>query len=416
MKLSNLLVLSTLLFGFSANATTPKNPQSPAPKIDADTNDSGSKANKSSQGGRIANTKERITALGTVSTDVEGDFTIVTARLNQKPSWNEVSLEEHGTFLQIKFPKTQIPASGEFIDGNGPFLKKIATFQLPGDDGALRLFLNLDAAKAKLATTAELLGERIIISIDHRKLEQLIAPQSAKTDTMTAEDVVAKTVVDKSLPAPSDQITNASKDSNAPKDSNSTGAGDSTNNGYLGQDLYGKLARVAAFVAVLLGALLAAQTLRSRRRNNGSPFRKRSEDEPVTMKILSNINLGQKQRLTLVQVGHQQLLLGVGADSINLLTTIEPKSRSRDFAMSLETANPNGTVRLKSPEDIQSPKAQRRTIAPTSTTTRPESPVKGGRINVGVGDDGIAPAVASSSKTDDITKLLRDRLRNIPPR
>jgi hypothetical protein len=122
---------------------------------------------------------------------------VVTVRLNNKPQWNEVALEEHGTFLQIKLPKTQIPASGEFIDGNGPYLKKIATFQLQDDDGALRFFLSLDASKAKMATSAELLGDRLVITIDHKKIEQLMAPQTAKGDAATADEIVAQTVVDK---------------------------------------------------------------------------------------------------------------------------------------------------------------------------------------------------------------------------
>jgi flagellar biogenesis protein FliO len=415
MSPSLLTMFPLLLVASLASAITPKAPQSATPTLESEATNAAPKPSKSVANVKATTNKDKATSLGTVSTDVEGDFTIVTARLSQKPSWSDVTLEEHGTFLQIKLPKTQIPASGEFIDGNGPFLKKIATFQLPNDDGALRFFLNLDASKAKLATTAELLGERIIISIDHKKLEQLMTPQVNKSEVLTADDVVAKTVVDKSLPAPSELI---SKDAKSPLVQESSDAQESNVNGraILGQDMYGKLARVAAFAAVLLGALIAAQTFRARRRGRGSPFRQKADDEPVTMRILSNINIGQKQRLTLVQVGHQQLLLGIGNDSINLLTTIEPKNRSRDFALSLEAANPNGTVRLKAPEDVQSSKPHRRTTSSATPTPRPESPVKGGRINVGVGDDGISQAVANAAKTDDITKILRERLRNIPPR
>jgi flagellar biogenesis protein FliO len=406
MKISFFLALQAFLIATIASGATPKNPQSPTPTLESDGAADSTKANSPAKSAKLSPTQHRATSLGTITTDVEGDLTVVTVRLNQKPNWSEISIEEHGTFLQIKFPKTQVPASGEFIDGNGPFLKKLATFQLPDDDGALRLFLNLDAGKAKMATTAELLGERVVVTIDHKKLEQLIAPQTGKAEAQTAEDVVAKTVVDKSLPAPSDQIAAQTTTNDSQQISEST----------LGQDLYGKLARVAAFGAILFGALIAAQTYRSRRQGRPSRYHEKADNEPAALKILSSLNLGQKQRLTLVQVGHQQILLGVSSDSINLLTTVEPKSRTQNFAMSLESANPSATVRLKAAEEISHSKPQRRPISAATTGVRTEAPVKGGRINVAVGDDGISETASRSSKTDDITKLLRDRLRNIPPR
>jgi flagellar biosynthetic protein FliO len=399
MKLVLLCAIPLFFASIDATGATPKAPQSPAPNLEADAPATSSTINKAPNNtAKIGAAKEKATTLGAISTDVEGEFTIVTVRLNQKPEWSNVELEEHGTFLQIKFPKTQVPASGEFIDGSGPFLKKIATFQLPENDGAIRLFLNLDAAKAKLATTAELLGERIVISIDHKKLDQLITPQNTKSDALTADDVVAKTVVDKSQPAPSDQISNSK-----------VAVTTDNQQGLIGQDFYQKMARVAALGAVLLGALIAIQTWRSKRRGATSRFRQKSEQDQPTMKILSNLNIGQRQRLTLVQVGSQQLLLGVSSDSINLLTAIESPNRHRDFSLALDAANPNATVRLKAPDEVQNPRAQKRSISTTQ-------PVKGGRINVGVGDDGVAAVTAQSAKTDDITKLLRDRLRNIPPR
>jgi len=118
--------------------------------------------------------------LNKVESEVENDLTLVTAKLSAQPAWKQLEVEDHGTFLQIKMPNTAIVTSGEFLDGNGPFLKKIASFQVTENDGALRLFLNQDAAKAKLATTAEILGERVVITIDHKKLEQLIQPSAPK--------------------------------------------------------------------------------------------------------------------------------------------------------------------------------------------------------------------------------------------
>jgi flagellar biogenesis protein FliO len=402
MSSRHLLALLLTLSSARGLAATVKAPQSSNPALDEDTADDASTKRK-----KNAVAKSSATSLGAISTDVEADLTVVTVRLNNKPQWSDVTLEEHGTFLQIKLPKTQIPASGEFIDGNGPYLKKIATFQLQDDDGALRFFLSLDAAKAKMATSAELLGDRLVITIDHKKIEQLLAPQSAKSEATTADEIVAKTVVDKSVPAPSDQIT-AAKESD-------TKNSDVASNDSPNSELYARLAKAAAFCAVMFMGLIGYQVARSRRVRGSSPFRGKAEANPVAMKVLSSINIGQKQKLTLVQVGNQQILLGVGPESVNLITTIEqPSSAPRNFSMALESANPQGTVRLKSADEIVPQKTARRVATPT-IQSKPENQVKGSRVNVSVGDDGIRES-APVSKTDDITKMLRERLRNLPPR
>lgn len=342
MWFSNISFIGGILLGTSALAANlPKTPQSPAPSADPV---------KMS----AAAPRPKVTALGAITTEVEGDLTIVTARLNKIPDWKEVPLEEHGTFLQIKLPQTQIPASGEFIDGNGPFLRKLATFQLPDEDGALRLFVNQDAEKAKLATTAELLGDRLIITIDHKKLEQLIAPQTAKQET--AADIIAKTSVEKNAPAPSDLINTAPK---AETQASSEISGM--------PNLAPQLMKVAAFCAVMFLGLIAAHWARARRIKKSRGSFDRPGPEPASLKVLSSVNIGPKQKLTLVQVGDQQILIGVSADAINMITTVESKPRQTSFARQLDAANPNADIRLKSAEDIAPSRPQRRPL----TTPRP---------------------------------------------
>jgi flagellar biogenesis protein FliO len=391
MWFSTISFIGGILIGTSALAANlPKTPQSPAPSADPV---------KMS----AASPRPKVTALGAITTEVEGDLTIVTARLNKIPDWKEVPLEEHGTFLQIKLPQTQIPASGEFIDGNGPFLRKLATFQLPDEDGALRLFVNQDAGKAKLATTAELLGDRLIITIDHKKLEQLIAPQTAKQET--AADIIAKTSVEKNAPAPSDLINTAPK---AETQASSEISGM--------PNLAPQLMKVAAFCAVMFLGLIAAHWARARRIKKSRGSFDRPGPEPVSLKVLSSVNIGPKQKLTLVQVGDQQILIGVSADAINMITTVESKPRQTSFARQLDAANPNADIRLKSAEDIAPSRPQRRPVTTSTTHSRSDNPVKGSRINVGVGDDGAQNMKTPASQNDgDITKILRDRLRNLPP-
>ncbi len=348
--------------------------------------------------------------LGTVSTEVEGDMTIITARMNNSPVWKDVSVEEHGTFLQVKLPGTIIPSSGEFLDGNGPFLKKIATFQIGESDGAIRLFVNQDGAKAKLATTAEVLGDRIVMTIDHKKLEQLITPPAkANADLPTAADVIAKTAVESSQPAPSELISAAG-----------TMHGESKSNSKSEpvQNLYSKLTKIAGFFAVLFFAFLGIHQLRTKKGKKRPSSLASDEIEPATLKILSTINLGQKQRLSLVQVGSQQVLLGVSSESINMLTTIESRPAA-SFASQLNMANPNAEIRLKAPDDLTQQRPQRRTLptgANSSTTSSKSNTSASSSINIAIDDNGPRVTTTKSAKKDeDITRMLRDRLRNLPP-
>ena len=337
--------------------------------------------------------------LGAVTADVEGDLTIVTARLNGSPLWKNVEIEEHGTFLQIKLPRTIIPASGDFLDGNGPFLRKLASFQLSGDDGALRLFINQDASKAKLATSAELLGDRIVITIDHKKLEQLISPAT-------------KGAISDAVPSVNEAI-NSPVAIATPKAVESAGAPASTNPASAeNRQLHAQLTKGAAICAVLFMALLGLQFLKARRGRLKNQAKNTPSIEPVAMRVLSTISLGQKQKLTLVQVGTQQILLGLTPDSISLLTNIEDKSHEK-FARALESANPNAEVRLKNPAEL-TPGHARKTLTTPAVKSRPVSNTRGSSINIAIGEDGPMDMKPSKSE-DDITKILRDRLRNLPP-
>lgn len=339
--------------------------------------------------------------LGAVTTDVDGDLTIVTARLNRSPDWKNLELEEHGTFLQVKLPNTHVPASGEFLDGSGPFLRKLASFQTGVDDGALRLFINQDAAKAKLASSAELLGDRIVITIDHKKLEQLISSNDSKIAPAAAQPAVSNNA----------QATAASPIA-AQSNASTTEAKRSTE--LPSQNLYTQLTKGAAVCAILFIALLCAQFLRARKIRRGGIAKNGDYLEPATMRVLSTIPIGQKQKLTLVQVGGQQLLLGVTSESINLLTQIDSRPSVAQFSKALENANPNAEIKLKNPAELNAP-TKRQPLTASTVKPRTLGPTKGSNINVAIGEDGPVNVRGNSKKDDDITKILRDRLRNLPP-
>jgi len=54
---------------------------------------------------------------------------------------------------------------------------------------------------------------------------------------------------------------------------------------------------------------------------------------PAQLKIITHLNLGQRERLVVVEVGHQQLLLGITSQQINCLHKLaEPLSVSSSIA------------------------------------------------------------------------------------
>ena len=461
--------LTASAVGYSAGF--PKGPQAPLQELENATAQPAPKAanaSKDRKGATTTNTNNTSTAtaataerkalaLGKIDTEVENDLTIITAKLSRQPTtWKELQIEDHGTFLQVKLPLTAIPNSGEFLDGNGPFLKKIATFQIGNDDGALRLFINQDAAKAKLATTAELIGERVIITIDHKKLEQLIQP-GPKEKPVTVASAEVTTVLP--APAPATVATKTAEQPAAtvesPLEASKAAMSVSTAKAVTGAeaeaigpgedklDLKGKLVTATLFCGAMLVMLVAAHVWKKKRRMAGKTFKGSTAMEPAPMRILSNLSLSSRQKLALVQVGSQQILLGVSQDNISFLTNVESganraKSTQASFGNHLLNADPNAEVKLKSTESLTRPLQRRPADAATTTTAArpaaprpkavgpetPARPVTSSRVNYAVGDDGIADLRAKGIKNDkgesdqpfdDITKLIRDRLRNLPP-
>jgi flagellar biogenesis protein FliO len=370
-------------------------------------------------------------ALGIVriEAEVENDQTFVTAKLSKLPSWRDLEIEEHGTFLQIKMPGTTVINSGEFIDGTGPYLKKIASFQVGESDAALRLFINQDASKAKLATSVELVGERIVVTIDHKKLEQLITP-AAKT-------VAASKALEASPLAGSESATKSTAEvSRSPQNgvANSIKSEPIVNVDSPSLLLRDKLITAAAFCAVMLLLLLGSTLYRNKRIKSKKASAEFASQSPAPMKILSHLNISPRQRLALVQVGSQQILIGVSPDQISFLTEVDQKPR-QTFNAQLLNASPSAEIKLKQVDEPQN--RPTRTVDPTSAPQKmavrakqipvAKASTTGNRINVAVGDaeeqsSNIKRSLSQRSDKghadqpfDDITKLIRDRLRNLPP-
>lgn len=345
-----------------------------------------------------------------VTSEVEGNHTFVNVKLSTAPDWKAQPIEDHGTFIQIPLPNTQVTNSGEFFDGTGPYLRKVAVFQVNENDGAIRLFLNQDAKKAKLASQAEIIGDRVIVSIDHQQLEQLaITGDAKKTSIQDAATVSATT---QSKPSSTDTNTPVTASSNSQ-------SGDGTPDTL--SSMKDKLSIVASFCAVMI-LLLVVLTVAKKKQIQRAKDRATSERvEPVSMRILNHISLSPRQRLTLVQVGSKQVLLGVSQDRISFLTEVSnAKQPPSSFQAQLMSADGHSEVKLKETHGDSRPLVKSKNIL---TTQGIKDSAIAKKINIAVGDD---PETLNrhASRVDradvdkpfeDITKMIRERLKNAPP-
>ncbi len=438
-----------------------------------------------------------IRSLVKVESDADAHTSTVTAVLNRPFSSSKPSLEDHGTFLQISLPDTIIPESGKFQDGNSPFIRKIATFQTTSNDGAVRLFTSKNAAKTREAATVDVLGERIIVTIDHKKLNAALTadrpvsttqtssatptvataqpqpkpkttaptkpepkpetqaaanPQpSTSTETTTAastaeatqatndpvsglpkldsaqvpdvNQVIARTEVREAGPPPAERIVSEPTQETVVQATPVTTS--TIQIGKNAPDLNKKLQWMALFSAFMLGLMFVVRWLQPRLRKS---LRGESAPEPtLALKSLATLPLAPKQRLMLVQVGHEQILLAVSPDSVNYITTVNGQERSR-VPQAAHVAMPAPSAFTSQISASESTLELRRSPGPA--TERPQraapQPVKAQKIrksiNVAIGDDGITPVSPSKTqkRTDqdqsinDITRLIREKLKNLP--
>lgn len=248
-------------------------------------------------------------ALGEIDSEADETMTNVTVRLDAKPQWaNPGEVQDHGSFLQVILPDVLVPEPGKFIESASPYIKKIAVFQLNQKDAGVRFFVAADAALTKQATTVALLDKRVVLTVDHEKMKALLPAPAG-----SAAAVIAKTEVRNDIPPPSELVK---------KDAVKAAPG---------VDLRDKLTSAAIFsggmlVLLALSLMLKPYIRRRQARVSGTP------EQQVSMKTLANLPLAARQRLQLIQIGDEKILIGVTPDSINYITTVGGKAAYNNAA------------------------------------------------------------------------------------
>ncbi len=418
----------------------------------------------------IATASLAAAAAGTSIVTIEGEsdkaLSIVTVALAGKPDWASPSVEDHGTFVQILLPSTIVPSPGTFLDANSPYITKIAAFQVPNattgqpTDAAVRLFVNRDAAAVKQALVSEILTDRVVVTLDHKKLDAALA-SAGQIANPSASDSKIETG---NAPTPAELVRIESDqkiDSAPPLESSWSTVGVKV------PDLSNKLAIVSGFslfMLALLGIVYKWRRLnpfsQRARESAGNPIRFKniikhrvpeSEDGDdfardtvkMTMKTISSMAVGPRQKLTLVQVGNETVLLSISPTGVQFLTNVSnganripsydmtqvqgsrqierlPEAKSKSFEEridhdDLEEAFAAATQDLT---DVQKPVPAK---SPLRVSARQGATVTK-KVRVAVTDQGItnletsetSPSQAATKPSDDITRLIREKLRNLP--
>jgi flagellar biogenesis protein FliO len=403
---------------------------------------------------KTENATPSLLTLGHIDGEVDGNLTTMTIRLDKEPTWTKLSeVQDHGSFLQLILPGTLVPEPGKFFDGGNKIIPKIAAFQLTPSDAGIRLFVNKNAAKVKQAMMAETLGSRIILTIDNALLNGLMSENELRAEIvgppapreLTAEQVIAKTEVRHDEPAPSERLKAELK-------SKIVGSSGSS------FDFSEKLTQVALFSAVMLILLLVSRFFKPFLRRRAASAGDFNPEPPVTIKTLASLNLASRQKVSLLQVGGEKILIGITPENVSFLTTIGASQNiatttkaigvmptraaqaaitgaTQDFSTVL--ANSEDTIAMQPTPQPRRP-APKPPVVKSPPTDIPNTSVRtsvkpkastANRINIAIDEDGIKnvaanrptvkPPVSSNDNPagqaaiDDVTRMIREKLKTL---
>ena len=227
----------------------------------------------------------------------------------------------------------------------------------------------------------------------------------------------------------------------------------------MGIDFKNKFTTASIFSGVfIIGMLLLAFS-----KNMVKKKIKMRESDPYSIKTLANHVLSPKQKITLIQVAGEKILLGVTPDNISFLTSIDsrPKglpsdnllegtirgpmairaetsplltSRSGSASAALEKIKSlrKGAVKPSFDEEIDNhehdemnplsrpvPASEPKKFKKEISRTKAEP--KGSSVSYAVGDNGIkdlrnsrSARSAGTDSSEDVTSMIRKKLKNLP--
>ncbi|MDE3269762.1 MAG: hypothetical protein OYH77_05720 [Pseudomonadota bacterium] len=120
--------------------------------------------------------KAQALSLEQVSAKSLGNRTLLTLDLDRAPHWKTVEIQAQDSYVEFKLPSTTTAAGSKLIeDISSPYVLKIVPMQPNPTTLVLRMYVSEQGQLVQQATHAEISGKHIFISLDHRKLEEILA-------------------------------------------------------------------------------------------------------------------------------------------------------------------------------------------------------------------------------------------------
>lgn len=388
-------------------------------------------------------TDQKLMTIGKIDGESTEAMSIVTVRFGQEVNLSAPEIEDHGTFIQLKFPNSITANSGEFFEGNSPYVRKIAVFQTSDRETAVRLFVTEEASKIKTVSEAEVLGNRLVFTIDHQALRKALS--AADPTPVAAATAIPASEAEQSK-AEAAQPTLASEKPNRIENINTPASRIASENQTPTVESSKNLDSKAKLVAILSAITFSIFLLVTKGKNLVRSRLKGDLSQEPTIRSLANFSLAPKHHLSLIEVAGERILLSVSNGGVSLLTHLpnhQGAAVSRDalaFAQSHSLA-PNQvhpTVNMRAPRlpqgknlaaegsskpspalpKVRQPIDRTPLVESESLASDSEPDLDGVQLKLSSAakEKRTAQTPASAPKAlDDVTKMIREKLKNLPP-
>ena len=408
-----------------------------------------------------------ITAIEPEFTD---DQTYIHLQFDRALSSSDIdSIESYQTFSQIIFKKAESKLIGKFWEINSQIVSKIAMFQPTSTEISLRIFPNQGIELDSGDIQVERLGSRMIVSIRHAiKIQDSLNAKNMgpPRPVLDRKDLY---IQDKNADAIVDFAGNTGFEGNNLKKNNENdvkrenGIESTTKENPIFMEGNKKnLTDILVKVAVFLGVLLICGILFVWNKRVLLMRGLNVERKVIpTINNLSTLSVSPRQKISLIEVGKERFLIGVGPGEIKLLTQIDCRNRREEVYFVTNSSFKHEMIAASRREDAVSqrpmlphtkvPKATHKNSAEELKPIKSRKIKEGESANLGqknqgnrsvgegskisqkiqvaVGDDGIknlSPRfmlprdhesekrlTRSNNVADDVTKLIRDRISGL---
>lgn len=457
--------------------------------------------------------QDRMLTLGLVNGEASEDLSVLNIRFDQKPAWKTAPIEETKDALQIILPNTVTPKPNQEITAASPYLGKIGIYQTSPTQVTLRISSNIDPKILHKAAEVELIDNRLVLTLDHKTIRSHlpkpdIAQGSLPAPNLTPVATVASNaptpILAQPLPPASDpvatsgtQLPSATTDPSqgqpqitspltttpiTPTPSQALAELDASSvmepvspqdqDHSRPEDIPLQKALTIFAIFVFLFAIFIGGSVFLRNMIRGS--KGSTYDSQNSLKLVSQIALSPKVRLSLIQVGHEKLLLSVGPEGSSLIAHLgqaqaqapgyvgapqthapklntgsmpppqpkasprlneavfrsAPEGSSHSEGFSLPThLIPTGKERASTAQALPKraspsasapdPRRQEQLRETLEKLSQKKAEEQTRRVNYAVTDDGIVrrnqqSTSASPQAIQDVTQIIRDKLKSLP--